>query len=110
MKEKGKSSFYAKEVREVFRLHPSKVKRYLYGLTTYNMVKITGGNRFKSGFEYEVVTMDDYSKLKYDVNKVLDSVLYEIKQKLSGSGGLTVVHGPNRPLNHKENNILMPVV
>jgi DNA primase len=110
LKANNKTSFYTKEIRDVFRMHPSKVKRYLYGLTTYNMVKITGGNRFKNGFEYEVVTLDDYSKLECFVNTVLDNVLNEIKQKVSGSGGLPVVYGQNRPLNHKENNKLMAVV
>jgi DNA primase catalytic core len=85
LKGTGKTSFYAKEARDVFRMHPSKVKRYLYSLTTYNMLKITGGNRFKTGFEYEVVTLDDYSKLESVVNTVLDNVLNEIKQKVSGS-------------------------
>jgi DNA primase len=110
LKGNNKTSFYAKEARDVFRMHPSKIKRYLYNLTTYNMVKITGGNRFKNGFEYEVVTLDDYSKLESVVNTVLDNVLEEIKQKVSGSGGLPVVQGQNRPLNHKGNNKLMAVV
>jgi DNA primase len=87
LKGTGKTSFYAKEARDVFRMHPSKIKRYLYSLTTYNMLKITGGNRFKTGFEYEVVTLDDYSKLESVVNTVLDNVLNEIKQKVSGPVG-----------------------
>jgi DNA primase len=94
-----KASFYAKEIREVFRMHPSKIKRYLYSLSTYNFIKITGGNRFKTGFEYEVIATDEYTSLENAVNTVLDNVLEEIKQKVSGSGGLQVVHGQNRPLN-----------
>jgi len=113
-----KVSFYAKEVREAFRMHPSKVKRYLHSLTTYNFIKITGGNRFKTGFEYEVTATEEYKHLKSAVNTVLDNVLEEIKstcaeadrQKVSGSGGLQVVHGQNRPLNHKEISKLNAVV
>jgi DNA primase len=110
LKTNHRTSFYAKEIRDMFRMHPSKVKRYLYGLTTYNMIKITGGNRFKTGFEYEVTNPDDYNKLESSVTTVLDNVLNGLKEKISGSGGLPVVHGQNRPLNHKENNKLKPVV
>lgn len=110
LKGNNKTSFYAKEIRDVFRMHPSKVKRYLFNLTTYNMVKITGGNRFKSGLEYEVVTMDDYTRLENVVKTVLDNVLEEIKKKISGSGSPAVDHGQNRPLNRKENSELKAVV
>jgi hypothetical protein len=105
-----KASFYAKEIREVFRMHPSKIKRYLYSLSTYNFIRITGGNRFKSGFEYEVIATDEYKNLENAVNTVLDTVLEEIKQKTSGSGGLQVAHGQNRPLNGKEINKINAVV
>jgi DNA primase catalytic core len=107
---KQKSSFYAKEIREAFRMHPSKVKRYLHNLTSYNFIKITGGNRFKTGFEYEIITMEEYKSLESAVNTVLDNVLEEIRQKMNGSGGSSVDYKQNRPLNHKEERDLKPVV
>jgi hypothetical protein len=109
MKEKNKESFYAKEIREAFRMHPSKVKRYLHSLNTYNLVRITGGNRFKSGFEYEVIAPDEYKNLSDAVNTVLDNVLTQIKTNSSGSGGLQVGYGPNRPLNGKNVSKLQSV-
>ena len=105
-----KASFHAKEIREVFRMHPSKIKRYLYSLSTYNFIRITGGNRFKTGFEYEVIATDEYKNLENAVNTVLDTVLEEIKQKTGGPGGLQVAHGQNRPLNGKEINKIDAVV
>ena len=109
VKEKGKESFYAKEIREAFRMHPSKVKRYLHSLNTYNLIRITGGNRFKSGFEYEVIAPDEYKNLSDTVNTVLDDVLNEIKSNLSGPGGLQVGYGQNRPLNGKNVSKLQSV-
>jgi hypothetical protein len=97
-----KGSFHAREVRDAFRLHPSKVKRYLYSLSAYNLIRITGGNRFKTGFEYEVVATDEYRNLENAVSTVLDNVLEKLRQKLGGSGGLQVAHGQNGPLNGKE--------
>ena len=110
LKENKKTSFYSKEIRDVFRMHPSKLKRYLYGLTTYNMIKITGGNRFKSGFEYEVLAPDDYKNLESAINTVLDNVLDEIKKKVSGPVVQQWSKAQNRPLNNKVTNILNPVV
>jgi predicted transcriptional regulator len=114
---KDKTSFYAKEIREVFRLHPSKVKRYLHNLSNYNFIRITGGNRFKTGFEYEIITTEEYKSLESAVNTVLDNVLEEIKstssanrKKTSGPGGLPVGYRQNRPLNNKENSSLNPAV
>jgi 5S rRNA maturation endonuclease (ribonuclease M5)/predicted transcriptional regulator len=114
---KDKTSFYAKEIREAFRLHPSKVKRYLHNLSNYNFIRITGGNRFKTGFEYEIITTEEYKSLESAVNTVLDNVLEEIKstssanrKKTSGPGGLPVGYRQNRPLNNKGNSNLNPAV
>jgi DNA primase len=106
----GRENFYAKEIREAFRMHPSRVKRYLHSLTTYGFLRITGGNRFKTGFEYEVVNKGEYHKLESSVNSVLDDVLESLKQKLSGPGGLQVVHEQNGPLKAKSVSELQPVV
>ncbi len=105
-----KTSFHAKEIRDAFRMHPSRVKRYLYSLSTYNFIRITGGNRFKTGFEYEVVATDEYKNLENAVNTVLDTVLADIKQKTGGSGGLQVAHEQNRPLNGKKISKISAVV
>jgi uncharacterized protein YidB (DUF937 family) len=105
-----KSSFYAKEIRDVFRMHPSKVKRYLNDLLRYNFIKVVGGNRYKSGLEYEVVNTEEYKELESGITTALDEVLNDLKNKLSGS----VVHQwskeQNRPLNNKDHSNLKPVV
>jgi len=110
LRENHKGSFYAKEVRDALRMHPSKVKRYLHSLATYNFIKVTGGNRFKSGFEYEVIAPDEYKDLESAVNTVLDEVLGQIKHKVSGSGGSGVGYGQNRPLNGNRVSKLQSVV
>ena len=53
---------------------------------------------------------DEYKNLENAVNTVLDAVLEEIKQNVSGSGGLRVAHRGNRPLNGKEISIVNAVV
>lgn len=106
----NKNSFYAKEVRDVFRMHPSKIKRYLGDLLRYNFIKVVGGNRYKNGLEYEVTNKDEYKELESGITSALDKVLHDLKQSLSGSGGSDVVQKGNRPLNPKDVNQLSAVV
>ena len=105
-----KNSFYAKEIRDVFRMHPSKVKRYLYDLLRYNFIKVVGGNRYKSGLEYEVVNMEQYKQLESGITTALDEVLNDLKNKLSGSVGQQWSKEEDRPLNGKDHNNLKSVV
>ena len=106
----GKNSFYAKEIRDIFRLHPSKVKRYLNDLLRYNFIRVVGGNRYKSGLEYEVEKKDDYKQLESGITTALDMVLDDLKNKLSGSVSYQWSKIQNEPLNGKKSSELNPVV
>ena len=103
-------SFFTKDIRDAFRMHPSKVKRYTNDLLRYNLLKIVGGNRYKTGYEYEIVKHDDYSDLQSKIATVLDTTLQELKNRMSGSGGSIVVQKQNRPLNNHKINDLAAVV
>lgn len=87
VKTEGKASFFATEVREAFRMNPSNLKYYLIQLSRYGYIKPVGGNRYKRGFEYEIVSFDEYRNLNTNISSVFDEVLQEIKNKLSGQGG-----------------------
>jgi DNA primase catalytic core len=106
----GKNSFYAKEIRDIFRLHPSKVKRYLNDLLRYNFIRVVGGNRYKSGLEYEVEKKDEYKQLESGITTALDKVLDDLKNKLSGSVDYQWSKTENEPLNGKKASELNPVV
>ncbi|MFC2104969.1 hypothetical protein ACFLS4_06430, partial [Bacteroidota bacterium] len=103
-------SFFAKDIRDAFRMHPSKIKRYTNDLLRYNLLKIVGGNRYKTGYEYEIVKRDDYNELQNKISNVLETTLQELKNKISGSRGSTVVQNENRPLNEQKVNDLIAVV
>ncbi len=106
----GKNSFYAKEIRDIFRLHPSKVKRYLNDLLRYNFIRVVGGNRYKSGLEYEVEKKDDYKQLESGITTALDKVLDDLKNKLSGSVSYQWSKMEEKLLNVKKNSELSPMV
>nr|WP_319570052.1 CHC2 zinc finger domain-containing protein [uncultured Draconibacterium sp.] len=106
----GKNSFYAKEIRDIYRMHPSKVKRYLNDLLRYNFIRVVGGNRYKSGLEYEVVKKDEYKQLESGITTALDKVLDDLRNKLSGSVAHQWSKAQNEPLNGKKASELTPVV
>jgi DNA primase catalytic core len=105
-----KESFLAKDVRDVFRMHPSKIKRYLNELLRYNFIKVVGGNRYKGGLEYEVINTEEYKELESGITTALDNVLSDLKKKLSGSVDQQWSKPQNRPLKPNINSKLNAVV
>ncbi|MBW6479328.1 MAG: toprim domain-containing protein [Bacteroidales bacterium] len=81
-----RTSFFASQIRESFRMNPNNLKYYLIQLTRYGYIKPVGGDRYKRGFEYEVVNFDEYNKLNTSINSVFDEVLARIKNKNKTSG------------------------
>lgn len=79
IKKEKKENFFAKEVREAFRMYPMKVNRYMYELESRGFIRKTGGNR-KTGFEYEIYRWDDYEKLQAGTD-VMNEVLEQIRSK-----------------------------
>jgi DNA primase len=76
-------SFYAKDIRKHFRMHPQKLSRYLTGLEKRGLIKLISSNR-QTGYEYQIISWNDYQLLKNDVD-ILDRILDKLKQKKSPS-------------------------
>jgi len=78
LKTENTSVFYASEVRKEFRMNPENLKHYLRTLHKYNLVRIVGGNRYKKGYEYEIVDMAEYRKLQDGIKTALDIALEKL--------------------------------
>ncbi|MBB6239877.1 hypothetical protein HDC90_004539 [Pedobacter sp. AK013] len=78
LKEQDTEAFYAKEVRSVFRLSPSSLKRYLFELERMGYIKIVRGNRYK-GFEYKINNWNDLESLQNDSQNMVKTILENIK-------------------------------
>jgi DNA primase len=76
------TSFYAKDIRKHFRMHPQKLSRHLINLERRGLIKLVSNNR-QTGYEYQIISWDDYELLKNDVD-VLDQVLEKLKKKQQG--------------------------
>jgi len=81
MEENKKESFYKNEIRDEFRMNPNNLKYYLSVLSRYNRIKIVGGSRYKSGYEYEVINIKEYRELNTNLENALDMALEKIRNK-----------------------------
>ena len=85
LKSTNQESFYKKDVREAFRMNPNNLKYYLVQLLKYNYIKIVGGNRHKSGYEYEIINTEEYRDLNQNLTNALDAALNNVKERLVGN-------------------------
>jgi DNA primase len=82
LKKEGKQSFYAKAIRSDLRISSTTLKRHLYYLQSNDYIKIVGGDKFRKGFEYEVVSYQEYNELQGSITTALDKALENIKKGL----------------------------
>lgn len=82
LKREKKQNFYAKEIRATLRISTTTLKRYLYQLQTNDYIKIVGGDKFRKGYEYEIVSYEEYQALQDNISTALDEALERIKEKM----------------------------
>lgn len=75
-----KQSFYASEIRSALRTSPTTLKRHLYNLLSNGYIKIVGGDKFRKGYEYEIVNFEEYQQLQDTIQTALDEALNKIKR------------------------------
>jgi predicted transcriptional regulator len=107
LKTNNKDSFYAKEIRETFRMTSSSCNRYILELLRNNYIKISGGNKYRQGFEYQVIKADEYQKLQHHIKTALDEALENIKKSVASSP--TVSQNGNGILKSNKPSELNPV-
>jgi hypothetical protein len=76
------ASFFAKDIRKSFRMHPMKLTRNLVNLERRGYIKQTGNNK-KTGYEYEIAIWDDYEILQDGIN-ILDRIIEKLRTKYNG--------------------------
>jgi DNA primase len=84
-KKEGERQFYAKQIREQFRMNPMKANRYLRELDQWGYIKKIGGYR-NTGYEYEIAAWDEYDRLQSGID-VLDQTLQKIKDMEARKNG-----------------------
>ena len=78
LKKETGNSFYSAQIRTAFRLNPNTLKYYLRELVKYGQVKITGGNRYGRGYEYELINMDGREVMRQNIENILSQTLKKL--------------------------------
>ncbi len=80
LKEQGKASFTAREIRGQLRINPNNLKRYLVELERYGYIK-GSGNRYRGNYEYTITNVQEYEQLKTSIDRHLADILAAIRNK-----------------------------
>lgn len=78
LEKENRTAFYSQEIRKSFRMNPSNVKYYLAILNKYNLIKVIGGNPRRQGYEFEIISTEEYNTLKDSMN-ALNTTLEKLK-------------------------------
>jgi DNA-binding MarR family transcriptional regulator len=78
-KENTNQTFFAKEIRKTYRMHPMQLTRHLIQLEKRGYIKQVSNNR-KNGYEYEITEWHEYQQLQEGIN-ILDDILEKLKKK-----------------------------
>jgi DNA primase len=74
------TSFFAKDIRKAYRMHPMQLQRHLINLERRGYLQRINANR-KTGYEYEVTEWEEYAELQSGIN-ILDTILERLKSKV----------------------------
>jgi len=96
LQQHGQTRFTNREIRKYLRLEPTKQKRFTKTLLESYYLKRVHGNKAR-GYEYEVVSPDEYSELQEKITNVLHQNVEKIKQLLTPKE-----KGKKRPQNAAE--------
>ena len=94
MKEESKTAFTNSQARTALKENHSNQKRYMIQLQQMGLIRKGKGDK-KKGFYYEVVSLEEYTKLKDGITDALDGVYLKLPQEVQSS--LEVQKG-NEPL------------
>ena len=81
LSERGRGSFHTGEVRQALSLSPSAAKRYLYQLRDYGYAEVTGGSRYRKGYEYRLTGLGRAEGHRRAVEAFLAERLEQIKRE-----------------------------
>lgn len=78
LEQEGKKSFNNREIRRALKVNESNQKRYTQGLLYNYYIKRVKGTKSK-GYNYEIISYEEYRKLKQQITNVFDETLENLK-------------------------------
>jgi predicted transcriptional regulator len=87
LKQAKTTQFTAFDLRKEKRIHPRTLNRYLQELCLFGYLQITGGNKYRGGYQYKITNLDDDNGVNISIENALKSTLETIKNEFSQSVG-----------------------
>ena len=81
IKEWKVKTFYAKDIRKYYRMHPMELQRKVNELEARGLLRCVSRSN-KPGNEYEIIVWDDYEQLKSGID-IMETVLQKLKEEPS---------------------------
>jgi len=107
LKEAKTNKFTALDIRKVKRIHPRTLNRYLQELTLFSYVQVTGGNKYREGYEYKITNLGEEKGLNKSIETALQATLETIKaehEKQSATVGQTPPSDTETPITKGKNS------
>lgn len=104
LNKEGKKEFTNREIRANLRIKGTTLRRYHHSLLDVGLIRVKGGKK-ATGYQYEIISADEYEKLKQSIASVLDDVLAECKR----ASAPDVSHSQNGSPKAKKNSKLSGV-
>jgi len=79
LKEAKTKQFTALDLRKAKRIHPRTLNRYLQELCLFHYIQVTGGNKYREGYRYQITGMDEANGLNTGIENALRQTLETIK-------------------------------
>ena len=79
LKKANTAQFSALDIRKEKRIHPRTLNRYLQELALFQYIQVTGGNKYREGYQYKITAMGENSTLNNSIEKSLNTTLETIK-------------------------------
>ena len=86
IKEQRAKTFYAKDIRRHFRMHPMELQRRLGELEARGLVRCVSRSN-KPGNEYEIMIWDDYEQLRSGID-IMGTILEDLRKETEPSHDL----------------------
>jgi hypothetical protein len=91
--EAATNQFTALDVRKAKRIHPRTLNRYLQELCLFNYIQVTGGNKYRGGYQYKITGLDEAGGLSNTIETALKSTIEQVRAEHSKTVGQSTVSG-----------------
>jgi hypothetical protein len=84
LKEKKQTDYTNREIRQHLRIKGTTLRRYHNELLSAGMIRVKAGRK-NVGYQYEVVSYEEYERLHATINSMLDNILKKLASEPSVS-------------------------